>query len=51
MNIKDILLQIKKKDNELRYNYFRIFNKNNNNGEGLRCSLKKKLFVDEDEDY
>ena len=41
----------KKKDNELRYNYFRIFNKNNNNGEALRCSLKKKLFVDEDEDY
>ena len=41
----------KKKDNESKYKCFHKYNKNNNNADELRFSLKKKLLFDEDDDF
>ena len=41
----------KKKDNESKFKCFGIYNKNNNNGDELRFSLKKKLLFDEDDGF
>lgn len=40
----------KKKENDNKFKFYNRFNKNKLDGEDFRCSLKKKLLFDEDDD-